>query len=40
MATPNTTRAALDDPRALQDQWLSRLSNLTNLVRNWAEELD
>ena len=40
MSAPNTTRGRVDDPQALRDEWLSRLSNLTNLVRSWAEELD
>jgi hypothetical protein len=40
MATANRKEARVDDPGALRDEWLGRLSELTKTVRGWAEELD
>jgi hypothetical protein len=40
MASARTTQGRTDDPGTLRDEWLRRLSVLTNLVKGWAEELD
>src|SRR5262245_30172704 len=40
MPAKGKTQGRTDEPGKLRDEWLSRLSDLTNLVRGWAEELD
>ena len=41
MPSARTTEGRVDDPgNSLRDEWLKRLSDLTSLVKSWAEEFD
>jgi hypothetical protein len=40
MDTGNKTDGRTDDPEVLREEWLSRLADLTSMVKGWAEELD
>ena len=40
MARAQTTQGKADDPNALREEWLRRLSDLAKSVKGWAEELD
>jgi hypothetical protein len=40
MATVDTPTNLSEDKEKLRDEWLSRLSDLVETVRGWAEELD
>jgi hypothetical protein len=40
MATVDTSTNLAEDKAKLRDEWLARLSELVEIVRGWAEELD
>ena len=40
MATADTSTNLAEDKERLRDEWLARLSDLVEIVRGWAEELD